>query len=136
MVRFNEVYLYLNAICRSEARWTVPYGPPYALIQGTLQNTGQSTSGDSLLTNMAKEGTPIVQRGHACLIGSGPDFFVSLAEHPEWGTGHSVWGTVEDMSVLDLIEQLPVKQDVWGTTHTTPLLVPIPFSLDLENLSP
>ena len=26
--------------------------------------------------------------------GSGPDFFVALAHHPEWGTGHTVWGDV------------------------------------------
>ena len=33
----------------------------------------------------------------------GPDFFIALAQHPEWGNGHTVFGEVfpEDMAVID-----------------------------------
>lgn len=38
-----------------------------------------------------------------CLIGEGPDFFVAVGPHPEWGRAHTVWGEVEDMTTVDLI---------------------------------
>ena len=28
--------------------------------------------------------------------GGGPDAFIALANHPEWGHGHTVWGEVRD----------------------------------------
>lgn len=82
-----------------------------------------------LLTGMRREGTPEVRRGDVCLIGEGPDFFVALADHPEWGNGHIVWGHVADMTVPDAIAKLPVKSETWGTTPVTPLVDPLPFSL-------
>jgi hypothetical protein len=27
-------------------------------------------------------------------LGLGPDFFIALGDHPEWGTGHIVFGRV------------------------------------------
>jgi len=110
----------------------VPYGPPFALVQGTLRNSGRREGGGMLLTEMRREGTPEVQRGDVCLIGTGPDFFVSLAAHPEWGSGHTVWGTVADMRVLDALERLPTRNEMWGTTQVTPLVEPVPFSLSLS----
>lgn len=114
--------------------WRIPYGPPYALIQGTLDtsNAGQPGTSRLPLTNMRREHTPAARRGHACLIGEGPDFFVSLADHPEWGSGHTVWGIVDDMTLFDAIAQLPVEMTTWGDdVHVTPLVTPIPFTLTM-----
>jgi hypothetical protein len=111
----------------------VPYGPPYALVQGTLRNKGKQPSGKMLLTDMPGEAAPSVQRGHVCLIGGGPDFFIALAAHPEWGTVHTVWGTVDphDMVIVDAMAQLPVEHTKWGSTDVTPLVVPLPLRLAL-----
>ena len=102
------------------------YGPPYALFQGTL---GRSRGSPSPLP---MEAHPVVRRGHLCVIGTGPDFFVALADHPEWGKAHSVVGFVptEGMRVLDgIVAASPTREDVWGTTHVTPLIHPIPFQV-------
>ena len=37
---------------------------------------------------------PVLRRGHVCMIPNGKHFFISLADHPEWGHSHSVWGEV------------------------------------------
>ena len=122
--------------CRAEAVWTVPYGSPYALVQGTLRNTGRQRNGKMLLTDMPREAAPIVQRGDVCLIGGGPDFFIALAAHPEWGTGHTVWGHVPEsnMRVVDAISMLPVIHKKWGATDVTPLVQPVPFTLSFVAL--
>jgi len=63
--------------------------------------------------------------------GSGPDFFVALAHHPEWGTGHTVWGDVigGDMRVVDLIMSRPLRVTNWGSINATELVTPVPFQL-------
>lgn len=104
-------------------------GPPYALIQGSLAS--------SSFAPIEKEGTPpFAQRGDACFIGAGPDFFIAVGGHPEWGAGHTVWGRVvgaAGMAVVDAIaEEQPVKAETWGQTHVTVLVEPLPFSLALE----
>lgn len=101
-------------------------GPPYALVQGSLSSP--------LFKEVAKEGAPLVDRGDACLIGSGPDFFLAVGPHHEWGNGHTVWGRVRDaasLAVVDAIAAQPVKEEVWGQTHVTTLLTPLPFTLAL-----
>jgi hypothetical protein len=35
-----------------------------------------------------------VERGYAALIGAGPDFFIAVKHHHEWGTAHTIWGEV------------------------------------------
>ena len=117
--------------CRAEAVWEQPYGPPYALVQGTLRNNGKQPSGKMLLTDMRREGAPVVQRGNVCLIGGGPDFFVALAAHPEWGTAHTVWGHVDDMQVVDAVASLPVTHTQWGATEVTPLVQPVAFTMSI-----
>lgn len=122
--------------CRAEANWTEPYGPPYALVQGTFRNVGMQANGKMLLTDMPREGAPVVQRGDVCLIGGGPDFFIALADHPEWGNGHTVWGHVEDMEAVDAIARLPVTAATWGTTAVTPLVTPLPFVASVPQFVP
>lgn len=46
-------------------------GPPYALLQGSL--------GTPYFKNLEKEGAPAAGRGFACLIGTGPDFFLAVS---------------------------------------------------------
>jgi hypothetical protein len=102
-------------------------GPPYALIQGSLASPG--------FAPIDKEAAPLVQRGDACFIGSGPDFFIAVGPHPEWGTGHTVWGRVEPggMATVDEIGlRQPKKEETWGETHVTVLVTPLPFTLRLE----
>ena len=65
--------------------------------------------------------------------GTGPDFFIALKEHPEWGNGHTVWGRVQgSMSAVDAIVGLPLKNETWGQTHVRVLLTPLPFTLHLR----
>jgi len=71
-----------------------------------------------------------VKRGMVCLIGKGPDFFIAVGDHPEWGNAHTVWGEVKDMGPVDqLVAASPVVQQLWGETHVTALATPIPFDL-------
>ena len=98
-------------------------GPPYALVQGRLDGNQRS--------DLPREGAPKVRRGHACLIGGGPDFFIAVGGHPEWGNGHTVFGKVaeRDMSVVEAIVRLPVLEQVWGQTRVTALAEKLPFTM-------
>ena len=105
--------------------WQNPPGPPYALLQGTLIADG------ILFKDLPREAAPVVQRGFVCLIGAGPDFFISLAHHPEWGHGHTVFGEVveEDMKVVEAIVAMPTKAAKWAEVEVQELLDPINFVL-------
>jgi len=103
-------------------------GPPYALVQGRMPFPGRAGS-------LPKEHSPILRRGMVAVIQGGPDFFIAVGDHPEWGNAHVVWGVVEDMSVVDAITRMPVREQVWGQTHVTELITPIPFTPKLISLS-
>jgi hypothetical protein len=45
-------------------------------------------------------------RGMVCLIGQGPDFFIAVAAHVEWGHGHTVWGLVSFHSLTLMCRSL------------------------------
>ncbi|KAI4354653.1 hypothetical protein L6164_003502 [Bauhinia variegata] len=55
-----------------------PFGPPFALIQGTLGARG------TIFQEIPKEFCPTIKRGSIAWVGSGPEFFISLANHKEW----------------------------------------------------
>jgi cyclophilin family peptidyl-prolyl cis-trans isomerase len=101
-------------------------GPPYALVQGRLDGTHRS--------DLPRESAPKVRRGHACLIGGGPDFFIAVGNHPEWGHGHTVWGEVDldEMAAVDAITRREVRKETWGETHVTVLVDPLRFTLTYE----
>jgi cyclophilin family peptidyl-prolyl cis-trans isomerase len=63
------------------------------------------------------------------LIGSGPEFFISLADHSEWKQEYTVFGSVlpEDMNVAEKIAALPTLPDVWNNVNVTVLEKPVPF---------
>mmetsp|Transcript_5165 Transcript_5165/g.11196 ORF Transcript_5165/g.11196 Transcript_5165/m.11196 type:complete len:260 (-) Transcript_5165:546-1325(-) len=75
------------------------WGPPYALVQGGFPNR--------VYEHVEREAhRPPVRRGSVAWAGArGVHFFVALADHPEWGHEHTVWGRVEeeDMPMLDTL---------------------------------
>ncbi|KAA3454782.1 Peptidyl-prolyl cis-trans isomerases isoform 1 [Gossypium australe] len=100
-----------------------PYGPPFALIQGILEVQGTP------FNKMPTEACPTIRRGSVAWIGSGPEFFISLANHREWKNSYTVFGSVlpEDMEVAEKIVQLPTKSDVWNNINVSVLEKPVPL---------
>ena len=101
-----------------------PPGPPYAIIQGTLLTEGLP------FKPIAREAALSVKRGHVCLVGEGPDFFISLADHPEWGNVHTVFGQVPEEDLLTVgakILSLPKKEETWGSVKVLALASAIEF---------
>ncbi|XP_057449746.1 uncharacterized protein LOC130741008 [Lotus japonicus] len=101
------------------------FGPPYALIQGTLEAYGTP------FNKLPVEDCPTLRRGSVAWIGSGPEFFISLADHSEWKHEYTVFGSVlpEDMNVAEKIATLPTLSDVWNNVNVTVLEKPVPLSL-------
>lgn len=96
-------------------------GPPYALVQGTLETEGVR------FKEMPMEACPMLRRGSVAWIGSGPSFFISLANHDDWKGAFTVFGAVlpQDMAIVEKIARLPTKSDVWGNTTVSVLLKPV-----------
>jgi cyclophilin family peptidyl-prolyl cis-trans isomerase len=80
---------------------------------------------------MPTEACPIIRRGSVAWIGSGPEFFISLANHQEWKNAYTVFGSVlpEDMEIAERIAQLPSKPDVWNNINVSVLEKPVSLSL-------
>ena len=79
------------------------WGPPYALLQGSLQPTGSAIKPGS--PDSGAGARPVIARGMCAWAagGGGPEFFIALAEHPEWGNGHTVFAEVlpSDMALIE-----------------------------------
>jgi cyclophilin family peptidyl-prolyl cis-trans isomerase len=117
------------------------WGPPYALVQGGLlaDGDGHPTGGDvgALVPPLppAEPHKPVIERGMVAWAGGkgGPHFFIALAEHPEWGHGHTVFAKVigeEDMAKVDALLSRPLV----STKPKRPPIVsnfvdPIPFRI-------
>lgn len=101
------------------------FGPPFALIQGTLEAMGNP------FKKIPTEVCPTIRRGSVAWIGSGPEFFISLANHEEWKNAYTVFGSVlpEDMKIAEKIAQLPTKPDVWNNINVSVLEQPVPLLL-------
>lgn len=99
------------------------FGPPYALIQGTLEAQGTT------FNKLPVEDCPTLRRGSVAWIGSGPEFFISLADHSEWKHEYTVFGSVlpEDMHITEKIATLPTISDVWNNVNVTVLEKPVPL---------
>ncbi|KAK9102142.1 hypothetical protein Sjap_019396 [Stephania japonica] len=99
------------------------FGPPFALIQGTLEAQG------STLNKIPTEACPSIRRGSVAWVGSGPEFFISLANHDEWNKAYTVFGTVlpEDMKIAEKIAKLPTKPDAWNNVNVSVLEQPVPL---------
>lgn len=94
-----------------------PLGPPFALIQGTLEAMGTT------FKKIPREACPTIRRGSVAWIGSGPEFFISLANHGEWKNAYTVFGSVlkEDMEIVERIAQLPTRPDDWNKINVSVL---------------
>lgn len=98
-----------------------PFGPPFALIQGSLEAHG------IIFKEIPREGNHNIRRGSVAWVGSGPGFFISLANHFEWKKAYTVFGFVlpEDMEIAEKITQLPTKQEVWSNINVSVLERPV-----------
>ena len=101
-------------------------GPPYALLQGAMEGLrGKKAEGEA----------PIVARGYACVIGTGPDFFIATRGHAEWGRAHACFAEASEdsMALVDEItETYAVHPETWGRTNVTVLNERLPFSASIE----
>lgn len=97
------------------------FGPPFALIQGTFESHG------STFKDIPKESCPTIRRGSLAWVKSGPEFFISLANHNEWKKEYTVFGSVlsEDMAIVEKISQLPTKPDLWSHVNVSVLEKPV-----------
>ncbi|KAF3445609.1 hypothetical protein FNV43_RR10785 [Rhamnella rubrinervis] len=97
------------------------FGPPFGLIQGTLEAHG------TIFKEIPTEYCPTIRRGSIAWVGSGPEFFISLANHLEWKKGYTVFGSVlpEDIEIAEKISQLPTKQEVWSNINVSVLEKPV-----------
>ncbi|XP_057798896.1 uncharacterized protein LOC131014817 [Salvia miltiorrhiza] len=106
------------------------YGPPFALIQGTLEALAVT------FDPIPSEHCPTIRRGSVAWVGSGPEFFISLANHEEWRNAYTVFGSVlpEDMVIAEKIAQLPTKSDVWNNINVSVLEKTVPLKIQRINL--
>ncbi|KAG8460581.1 hypothetical protein KFE25_011356 [Diacronema lutheri] len=117
----------------SGGRW----GPPYALMQGSFMPSRPDEPSLPLPAKPPAEPSqrarPLIRRGMLAWAGGGggPDGFIALAEHPEWGHGHTVWGEVvaEDMIVVDTLMARPIRTEDWGSIMASVFVTPLPFRL-------
>lgn len=105
--------------------YQAPLGPPFALVQGTLESQGIP------FKQIPIEVCPYIKRGSVAWVGSGPEFFISLADHQEWSKVYTVFGSVlpEDMEIAEKIAQLPTKPDVWNNINVSVLQKPVSLRL-------
>ncbi|CAJ1951170.1 unnamed protein product [Cylindrotheca closterium] len=103
------------------------WGPPYALVQGGFVN--------HRLVHIERENhkpNP-VKRGMVAWAGDkGIHFFMALADHPEWGNAHTVWGQVheKDMASLDaLVQKEPLHILEKNNPVLSNFLSPMPFHI-------
>lgn len=85
----------------------------------------------TIFDKLPEEDCPTIRRGSVAWVGSGPEFFISLANHGEWRKAYTVFGTVlpEDMAIAEKITELPTKADVWNNINVSVLEKPVPLRL-------
>ena len=95
------------------------------MIQGTLEVQGTK------FNKIPTEDCPTIQRGSVAWVGSGPEFFISLANHQEWKKVYTVFGSVlpEDMEIAEKIALFPTKLDVWNNINVSVLEKPVPLRI-------
>ncbi|TKY55512.1 peptidyl-prolyl cis-trans isomerase [Spatholobus suberectus] len=122
---FVSICMFLEFIDDESSYFQAAFGPPFALIQGTLEAQG------TIFKKIPIEDCPIIRRGSVAWVGSGPEFFISLANHWEWKKEYTVFGSVlpEDMHIAERISILPTISDVWNNVNVTVLEKPVPLML-------
>lgn len=99
------------------------------MVQGTLEAAGFTFS------KLPLESSHTTRRGSIAWVDSGPEFFISLANHIEWKRSYTVFGTVfpEDMNIVEEIADLETKSDVWNSI--TVLVLERPIDLNLKRIT-
>jgi cyclophilin family peptidyl-prolyl cis-trans isomerase len=114
------------------------WGPPYALMQGNFLPSKPDVPGGAALppkppAETSQRARPMIRRGMLAWAGGGggPDGFIALAQHPEWGHGHTVFGEVvaEDMDIVDRLMERPIRSEDWGAITASVFVEPLTFSL-------
>ncbi|KAG5231094.1 Peptidyl-prolyl cis-trans isomerase [Salix suchowensis] len=79
------------------------------------------------LHEIPTEACPPIRIGSVAGVESGPEFFISQANHDEWNKALKVFGFVlpEDMGIVERIAQLPTKPEVWGNANAAVLENPV-----------
>ncbi|KAK8688026.1 hypothetical protein V6N13_086814 [Hibiscus sabdariffa] len=97
-------------------------------IQGTVEAQG------TVFKDIPPEACPTIRRGSIAWVGSGPKFFISLANHNEWSKAYTVFGYVlpEDMEIVEKMSQLPTRPDVWSKVKVPVLERPVPLRKVIE----
>lgn len=117
---------------RADSAYGGRWGPPYALLQGSMKSV-KAASLEYPVADGGEGARPPLARGHVAWAGGGggPDFFIALAEHPEWGIGHTVFAEVlrDDMKTVDKIMARPLRAENWNGLNVTVLAEPVPFAL-------
>jgi len=72
-------------------------------VQGSFSRPEQKAEADR-----GESARPIVRKGDMAWAGGrgGNEFFVALADHPEWKHGHTVFGRVAYQQDVDALRQL------------------------------
>lgn len=106
------------------------WGPPYALLQGTLADLPEKPEWEATAA-------VTVRKGHACIIPNSKEFFIATADHPEWGNSHVVWGKVDDLSAALRVPVEPFfTRTDGGKIVTRWLNNTYPFKLSLRTALP
>lgn len=105
------------------------YGPPYALLQGTLGAKGITYQ------KIPSEVCPSIKRGSVAWVDSGPEFIISLANHNEWRKAYTVFGFVlpEDMEIAERIAKLPTTIESWSNINVSVLTDTVPLRMRRRN---
>ena len=95
------------------------------MVQGTLEAEGVQ------FKKLPVEACSTVKRGSVAWIDSGPEFFISLANHDEWRRAYTVFGAIlpEDMEIAEKIAGLQTRSDVWNNIDVLVLEKPIYLKL-------
>lgn len=95
------------------------------MIQGTLAIDGVT------FKELPLEVSSTIKRGSVAWVDSGPEFFISLANHDEWRKEYTVFGTVlpADMHVAEKIADLQTYSDVWNNINVKVLKNPVKLKL-------
>lgn len=110
---------------RAEPRPSTPGDPsgPYGLLQGAFDH-------DQM--NLPKAGTKRhIRPGDIVLIPETNAFYLSLADHDDWATGHTVIGRATHLTIADVITVQETREYIhpeYGTRMQM-LSSPVPFVL-------
>ncbi|DBA91608.1 TPA: hypothetical protein ACH3X1_003216 [Trebouxia sp. C0004] len=112
---------------RNELPPEAGYGPPYGLLQGSLEG---------LQDTPPREDTVVAKKGHVCMIPGTKEFFIAANDHDEWGSAHTVWGMVQNMTPVTSLLHKPFHTVTHPTYGTVMRLMNTDVSFVIGRLPP